>query len=641
MDLSHLNKEQKHAVMEIKGPVMCIAGAGTGKTRVLTNRIAYLLSQGVPKGNIAAVTFTNKAATEMKERVASLVDIDVSDMWISTFHSFGLRILREEIVQWQGYKKGFTVIDEEDSNKVMKKIIESFDIPKTDCITSKIFLTFVSMEKNKQYNQLVFDNDYQEEWYRKARKLYDAELIAANAMDFDDLILNTIKLLNDSEYVLKTYIEKFQYILIDEFQDTNLLQYELMTILCQKHKNIFIVGDQDQSIYSFRGARIGNIDQFMKDYPDYKLIKIEENYRSTPEILNLANDVISKNTNRIDKNLFTSKESKQKPLLTVCNTDNSEVEFIFKEILRLTGKGYNYSDIAIMYRSNYLSRNFESTFKRYKVPYTIYGGISYFARKEVKDILAYLKLAINFDDKFSFDRIINVPARKISKESTDKIFVESVRYDVSMFKAIDYIESNNVSKQCYESLRNFKNIIYGIKEFISNEKNDIKNVIDVILETTGYLKMLSSKKEENDQKLLNILELKNVIREAMYTYSGTVIEKLTQMLEDTVLKTDLDNLDDNDNKVKLMTYHQAKGLEFPIVFMMATEDGVFPNGFATNRFELEEERRICYVGITRAKERLFITCAKKRFMYGRVAFNKPSQFISNVSESLLERQVQM
>ncbi len=639
MDLLELNEKQREAVLKTEGPVMCIAGAGTGKTRVLTYRIAHLVDKGIYKNNIVAVTFTNKAANEMKERIAQLINDDTSDMWVSTFHSFCLRILRQEITEWHRYKKGFQIIDEEDTLKVAKKALEALKLGdvKNDEISPKTLLNLISQDKNQE--KLVFTSPYQKSVYESVKPLYDEELLVNNVMDFDDIIVNTITYLNENPSELKYYKDYFKYILVDEFQDTNYLQYQLIKLLTNDNKNVFVVGDQDQSIYSFRGAKVGNIKTFMDDFPEYELIKLEENYRSNPHILNLANKVISQNKDRIDKNLFTSKTDGEKPILTICKTDNSEIDFIFREIIKLTRSGYKYSDITILYRSNYLSRNFETTFKRYKIPYQIVGGISYFARKEVKDILSYLRLAINTNDNFSFERIINVPARKITKATVDKIFIESIGYEKSLFDAIDYIEPSQVTPACMQSLMNFKNIINQIKTFVSNPANDTKNVIDLILEITDYRKLLT--KKEDEDKLLNVLELKNVIREAMKTYEGTVLEKLSKMLEDCVLATSLDNLEDTTDKVKLMTYHQAKGLEFPAVFMMATEDGVFPNGFVTKVSDIEEERRICYVGVTRAKERLFITCAQKRFSYGRISFNKPSMFIANIDENILPRQKQI
>lgn len=642
LNLASLNEKQLDAVKTTEGPVMCIAGAGTGKTRALTYRVAYLIEEkNISSDEIVAVTFTNKAADEMKERIYSLTGKNIEDMWISTFHSCCLRILRNEIVEWNGYRVGFTVIDEEDSNKVIKKCLDKFNIEKTETITVKKLSKLISDKKNKE--TLVFETPYQKEVFDKIEKEYNKELKNDNLMDFDDLILNAILLLNDSEYVYNKYTNQFKYIMVDEFQDTNNLQYELIKLLSAVHNNIFIIGDQDQSIYSFRGAKIGNIDLFRKDFKDCKMIVLEHNYRSAPEILDLANKVISLNKNRIEKNLYTTKFENEKPLLTICKSDISEVDYVFKEILRLTGKGYKYSDITILYRSNFLSRNFESKFKRYKVPYKIVGGVSYFARKEVKDILSYIRLALNFDDNFALERIINVPARKISKATCDQIEVESIRYDISMFKAIDYIESANVSKQAFQAIHDFKAMMIEIKNYITNENNDVKTIIDFILDKTGYFNMLMSdnKKEESREKMQNVMELKNVLKEAMFNYNGkTRVEKLTEMLNDTVLKTDLDTLDNDENKVKLMTYHLAKGLEFPVVFMIATEDGVFPMYSNSDKTDLEEERRICYVGITRAMERLYMTCAKKRSLYGQIAFNKPSLFIRNVDKTLYKTLVE-
>lgn len=637
-----LNKEQKEAVFKLQGPVMCIAGAGTGKTRVLTYRVARLVESGVLLNRIVGLTFTNKAANEMKDRINNLLGIETSGMYISTFHSFCLRLLREEIpieyLKAKGYREFFTIIDEEDSQKAMKKILEQEHIEINEYNSPKVMLEFVSNLKNKQH--FMFDNMNQKKNFINIFPKYQAYLKKQNVMDFDDILLNFLNMLSIPEIRQKLQ-NKFDYFLVDEFQDTNVIQYEILKGLVNSNQNVFIVGDQDQSIYSFRGANIKNIDDFMKDYPTYSLIKLERNYRSTPEILNLANITINQNHDRIKKVLYTDLPNKKEfPILCEVESDKKEIEFIFKEILRLTGRGVKYGDITILYRANYLSRNFEAIFKRYRIPYKIYGGISYFARKEVKDFLAYLRLAINKDDDLAFERIINVPARKITKTTVDKVYVESIRHSCSMYEALNFITASDVTKACYQSINDFRRLITDIKDFISNDQNDTKEIINIIYDRTNYQSLLNDKSEESKNKILNIFELKNVIEESLKTYDGPVLTKLAKMLETSTLSTDLDGLKDDDNVVKLMTYHTAKGLEFPYVFMMATEDGVFPSNMTLNNHDLnamEEERRVFYVGVTRAKKKLYITHAKRRMMFGKMSFNKPSVFVRYVPDNVIDK----
>lgn len=624
---SGLNEKQLEAVKTIEGPVMVMAGAGSGKTRVLTHRIAYLTNElGVYPTQILAVTFTNKAAREMKERLMSMCNDDVEKMWVSTFHSMCCRILRAEISHLEGYSSNFTIIDDEDSLKIVKDVTKELNYS-VDEIKPKETRNIISAFKNDMLDSIE-DEDVQAIY-----EAYEKRLKTDNLLDFDDLIIKTLDVFDFFPEVLEKYQHKFSYILVDEFQDTNTKQYRLVKLLAFRHKNIFVVGDQDQSIYSFRGAKIENINKFLRDFVGTKVIMLEENYRSTQSILNIANKVIKNNPNRFDKNLYTNASEGAKPVFYYAESSYAEVMFVLDKIKELKASGYDYKDMALLYRSNYLSRGFEDIFVRYGIPYTIYGGLSFFARKEVKDILAYLRLIINHDDDFSFKRIVNEPKRKIGPALINRLIDEGINTNKSLFKSIDTISK---SGQGYSSLIDFKFTILELEEAIENIDMPLEGIIDAIIDKTGYKQMLIDDGEEGRERLNNVLELKSVVKEADEFYDGGRVSKLEQMLSEIALRTDTDKKRENDDVVKLMSFHQSKGLEYKVVFLVAFEEGIFPSSLCFSEEEYEEERRICYVGITRAREKLFITSAASRNLYGRNISSRPSRYVSEIGDDNLD-----
>ncbi|MGM9972310.1 MAG: ATP-dependent helicase, partial [Anaeroplasmataceae bacterium] len=619
--IDKLNDAQREAVLTTEGPVMVMAGAGSGKTRVLTLRIAHLVNDcGIPPYNILAVTFTNKAAREMKERISNYIDVNINQMWVSTFHSICSRILRMEIEAIEGYNHNFNIIDEEDACKIIKEEISELNLDSKE-YKPKLVKSKISALKNDML--LSFDDNNLKLIYDR----YQRRLKHENLLDFDDLIILTIEVFENNPNILKKYQNKFLYIMIDEFQDTNTKQYNLIKLLGKANNNVFIVGDQDQSIYSFRGAKIENIDKFTSDFKNTKVIMLEENYRSTQKILDIANRVIDNNPNRYKKNLFTNKAEGEKPGYYPADSSYDEVMFVIDKIKELKTSGYSYNDFAIMYRANSISRNFEDAFVKYKIPYIIYGGISFFQRKEIKDMIAYLRLIVNHSDDFSLKRIINEPKRKIGAALLSKLSDKALEYNVSLFDAIDYLDRKG---QGYTSLLDFKFKIIELLDDLNNEENDITKIIDIILEKTGYYDMLKELGEEGNERLDNVRELKTVIKEADEFYEGTRIDKINALLSDLALRTDTDNVSESNDRVKLMTFHQAKGLEYPVVFLVAFEQGIFPSNNCFSAFEFEEERRICYVGITRAKEKLFITNCRSRFLYGMHSVQFPSMFMNEI-----------
>lgn len=623
--INKLNDRQKEAVLATEGPVMVMAGAGSGKTRVLTLRIAHLINDcGIPPYNILAVTFTNKAAREMKERIAKYIDANLNNMWVSTFHSICARLLRMEIDNLGIYKHDFTIIDEDDAIKILKEEIGELNL---DIKEYKPRMVKSSISALKNDMKQAFDDPNEKRIYER----YEARLKRENLLDFDDLIIVTIDLFENCPNILAKYQNKFQYIMIDEFQDTNTKQYKLIRLLSKAHNNIFVVGDQDQSIYSFRGAKIENINKFTTDFNNTKIILLEQNYRSTQRILDIANKVIDNNTKRYKKNLFTTAAEGEMPGYYQANTSYEEVMFVVDKIKELKVSGYKYSDFAIMYRANSISRNFEDALVKFQIPYVIYGGMSFFQRKEIKDMIAYLRLIVNNDDDFSLKRIINEPKRKIGPALISKLTDKSIEHNISLFKAIDKLDKGG---QGYTNLIDFKFTILELFEQL-NDIEDITKIIDVILEKTGYYDMLKSEGDEGKDRLDNVRELKTVIKEADEFYEGSRIEKITQLVSDLALRTDTDNKNETDECVKLMTFHQAKGLEYPVVFLVAFEQGIFPSNNCISTVELEEERRICYVGITRAKEKLFISNCRNRFLYGMQSQQFPSIYVNEIGKENL------
>ena len=630
--LEGLNKAQYEAVITTEGPVMVMAGAGAGKTKVLTTRISYIISElGIPQNNILAVTFTNKAAGEMKERISKMLDIDTRFMWVSTFHSFCARLLRMEINALPPFTNKFNIADEEDSLKIVKDVMNDLGIDTKEYKASKI-RGLISRSKN--FNEFHIKDDLLREVFLEVSKAYHEYLSANNILDFDDLIIKTIELFKKNPNILEKYQNKFQYILVDEFQDTNALQYALIFMLSARYHNIFVVGDDFQSIYSFRGAKIENINKFRKDFLETKLILLEENYRSTNQILNLANLVIKNNPNQIKKTLFTQNPDGEKPFYYKASTSYDEVMFVIDKIKSLVASGDSYNDIAILYRANYISRNFEDLLIKHQIPYIIYGGISFFSRKEIKDMVAYLRLIINYDDNFSFRRIINEPKRKIGPTLIEKLEAHSIENGVSLFNSIETYIGSGLG---VAALKDFKKMIESIKATLDNQ--ELPDLIDILLKETGYENYLRTTLDEDQfaDKFQNIKELKSVLKEAEEFYDGddnkTILEKF---LSDLALRTDNENDKfEEKNAIRLSTYHQVKGLEFKDVFMVAMEQGIFPSFNSSSEEEVEEERRICYVGITRAKKNLYISSAESRLLFGRDEYMIPSIFIREMQDELI------
>ena len=617
-----LNPAQRQAVEATEGPVMVMAGAGSGKTKVLTTRIAHLIKDlSIPAYSILAVTFTNKAANEMKERIANMVDVNTSYMWISTFHSFCSRVLRYEINALPPYNTKFTIIDDEDSLKIVKEVMKEQEL---DTFKPKDIRNLISKAKN--FTDFKIDDPYLNDCYTIVNRLYEQRCVKDNLLDFDDLIIKTIELFKKNPNILEHYQRKFQYILVDEFQDTNTLQYNLMFMLASRHHNIFVVGDDFQSIYSFRGAMIENISRFKKDYLEHQLILLEQNYRSTKEILNLANSIIEKNPNQIKKVMYTEDKTGQMPFYYTAESSHAEVMFVIDKIRELIASGEKYENIAILYRANYISRNFEDVLVRYQIPYTMYGGLSFFQRKEIKDLVAYLRLMVNYNDDFSFKRIVNEPKRKIGNSSIDKLSVIASEHNISLFEAIDYMDGKPASK-----LKEFKEIIISLENCIESSK--LKDLVDIVIEETGYLESLKNDMDTYDDRYSNLKEFRSVLKEADEFYEGTNKNKLEQLLQDLSLRTNNDD-SKNDKGVILSTYHQVKGLEFNNVFMVAMEEEIFPSINIISASELEEERRVCYVGITRAKNKLYLTNCKSRFLFGCQRYLAPSRFIREMDKKL-------
>lgn len=622
--LEGLNERQLEAVTTTEGPVMVMAGAGSGKTRVLTERIAYIIDQGISPYQILAVTFTNKAANEMKRRVGELVDVETKYMWISTFHSFCARLLRMEIDALPPYTKSFLILDEEDSLKIIKDICKQTSL---DEIKPKKLQNLISKVKN--FPNYKIGDPYLKSIFESVNSKYSQYLLENNMLDFDDLLIKTIELLKTNPEILIKYQEKFQYILVDEFQDTNELQYDLVFMLAARYHNLFVVGDDFQSIYSFRGAKIENINRFRDDFLENKLILLEENYRSTTPILNLANEIIKHNPNQIKKVMFTQKKEGVLPFYYEAASGKSEAMFVVDKIKEFHLSGESYRDFAVLYRTNYISRVFEDLLVKYKIPYRIYGGVSFFARKEIKDMLAYLRVLIHSEDDFSFMRIVNEPKRKIGASLLEKLTMLAAESHTSLYNAIPTFLGKGAG---FNALKEFYKMIESIKEQINNIP--LVKLIDVILEETGYKSMLALEDPEHE-RLENIYELKNVLKEAEETIDGDHFDQLDQLLNDLSLRTDDENADEQD-VVVLSTYHQVKGLEFKTVFMVAMEEGIFPNGFYSDELDIEEERRICYVGVTRAKERLYITSAKSRMLYGHIEMETVSRFVKEMGTEYLK-----
>ncbi|MFW5893217.1 MAG: ATP-dependent helicase [Bacillota bacterium] len=628
--LNGLNEPQKKAVETTEGPVMVIAGAGSGKTNVLTRRVAYLIDQlGVPKMNILAITFTNKAAEEMRFRIGNLLGIPTRGMWISTFHSMCARMLREHI-EYLDYSRDFQIIDDDDSTQLVKIIMRDLDIDPKLIKPSKMKNHVLHVKRDP-----TLLDEYQEPLATYLNKVYPAyqrRLKNNNLLDFDDLLLLTIKILKQEPAVREFYHRQFEYVMVDEFQDTNDLQYQLISLLSNEKGNVFIVGDEDQSIYAFRGANIENLRKFKRDFRQPKLIVLEQNYRSTNTILKAANQVIASNKNRIEKNLYSTKDEGKKIRYFKGMSERDEADYVVEKIQELLAKGYTYEDFGILYRTNNTSRIFEEAFMKRRIPYVIVGNTSFFKRKEIKDIVAYLRLLLNVDDDYSFQRVINEPKRGIGRKTVERLRAHATKEELSLFRAIDDAKTP-LTGRALKNLKAFKKMIEGLITQLF--KTDFNTFLDDLLETTGYKEALK-KDEKGDVRYENILELKTMLKESEKTYD-TEDKKtiLIYTLEDIALKSQEDDITDED-AVTLMTMHAAKGLEFPVVFIVALEHGLFPlYRSLDNPKDLEEERRLMYVAVTRAQDQLFLTNAKQRYLYGEMTQNTDSVFIREIDSELI------
>lgn len=637
MDLKNLlNEEQYNAAMTIEGPLLILAGAGSGKTRVLTYRIAHMIEDlDIRPYEILAITFTNKAAGEMRERVKKLVGELADSMWISTFHSTCVKILRREIDKI-GYNKNFTIYDSYDQKTLLKQCMKELNINEKD-ITDKEILSKMSNCKNnlisaEQY-KIQNQNDFRKNKIADVYMLYQKKLRNNNALDFDDLIFKTVLLFKKVPDVLEFYQRKFKYIMVDEYQDTNESQYELVKMLADKYKNICVVGDDDQCIYEWRGANIQNILGFEKDFKGAKIVKLERNYRSKSNILSAANEVIKNNAQRKDKILRSTQEHGEKIVIYRGYTDKDEVDYVAKQIKELKMEGTReYKDCAILYRMNSQSRLFEEALRKNGIPYRILGGLKFYDRKEIKDIMAYLKLINNPLDDVSLQRIINVPKRSIGDTTVSKIMNYSKETGECLFSAI--LEAGFIPGLSSRNITAISKFTSLMNEFIQVKDHFIiSDLIKEILDKTGYLKELKNSKDIEDQS--RIENLKEFVSEAVEFEANSEDKTLSAFLEKVTLVADVDNYDEDADSVVLMTIHSAKGLEFPVVFMVGMENGIFPSEACFNSIsEMEEARRLCYVAITRAKEKLFMTSAENRIIYGRSTSYAQSDFVDEIPASL-------
>ena len=634
--LDKLNSEQKKAGAKVNGPLLILAGAGSGKTRTITYRIAYMIQElGISPYSILAVTFTNKAAKEMRERVENLIGEDGKRAMISTFHSFGLRLLRvySKII---GYDSNFTIYDTDDQKKVVKGIMKQLVIKNKDLTEGKI-VSRISKLKEDGISPEEYEKDHRFEpdanIIYEVYKRYNQTLKENNGMDFSDILTNTYKLLENGE-VLEKLQEKFKYIMVDEYQDTNNIQYKIINKIAAKYRNICVVGDENQSIYGFRGADIRNILDFEKDYPDAVVIKLEENYRSTKIILDAANEVIKNNKTSKDKKLWTKKVSGDKIILKPCSDGRDEVNFVIEEIVEMRKDGRRYNDFTILYRTNAQSRLFEEGFLRYNIPYKVFGGMQFYQRAEIKDILAYLSVINNTRDGINLDRIINVPKRKIGDKTIEKIKNYAEEKGLSIYDSLKEAENiSGLSSAVTEKLKEFSNMMAELEEL--SFELPVSELFDEVIKKAGYFSYLNSSYDDAESRIENVEELKNSIIEL-----ENVVDNLTlrEYLENVSLVSATDDLDSEREYVKLMTIHNAKGLEFPVVFLVGMEDEIFPNTTKVmiDNESLEEERRICYVAITRAEEKLYISHAAMRYMYGQMDYRTRSRFVDEIPAELLE-----
>ena len=635
--LEGLNDKQYEAVINTEGPSLVIAGAGSGKTKVLTHKISYLINEkNVKPWNILAITFTNKAANEMKQRIENLVGGQATnDMWIGTFHSICVRILRK-FIDRIGFDSSFIIFDASDQKSLVKQCLKELNID-DKIFTDRGVLSEISNAKNEMLTPVQYavkaNGEYRKETIAKVYSLYQSKLKQNNSIDFDDIINYTIQILTENPDILEYYSEKFRYVLVDEYQDTNKAQFILITLLSAKHGNITVVGDNDQGIYSFRGADISNILNFEKDFPGTKIIKLEQNYRSTKPILDAANAVIKHNPKKYEKNLWTENKEGNMPKLHVAKNEYDEASYIVEQIEHLRREEYfKYSDFTILYRTNAQSRAIEDILRRENIAYRIIGGQKFYERKEIKDTISYLRLIQNPADNLSLQRIINEPKRGIGKTSLEKIEEIANTNGISMYEVIKKAETFGLNKVFLNS-REFVNII----EEMHAKKDDmlISELIKETLNKTGYTKALEL--ENTAQAEARIENIEEFLTVAMEFEKEMSENSLAEFLESITLTSDVDGMDENEDSVTLMTLHSAKGLEFPVVFLVGMEEGLFPSYRSIGEEkELQEERRLAYVGITRAKQYLYLTCAKQRTIFGSTTCNKISRFVGEIPKELLD-----
>lgn len=638
-----LNEQQKKGVFTTEGPVLLLAGAGSGKTGVITHRIAHLIDDcDVNSYNILAITFTNKAAREMRERVDDLVGCGADAAWIMTFHAACVRILRR-FIDRLGYGTNFTIYDTDDQKSLMKEVCKSMDVD-TKVYKEKMLLSRISAAKDElvtpdeMYTRA--NNDYTQMRIAEVYRVYEERLKKNNAVDFDDIINLTVELFEKNDDVLDYYQERFKYIMVDEYQDTNTAQFKLVSLLARKYHNLCVVGDDDQSIYKFRGANIRNILNFKEYFPEAEIIKLEQNYRSKSNILDAANAVIKNNSGRMDKSLWTEQDAGDKIAFNVYETGYAEAEGIAFGIEKNINDGYAYNDCAILYRTNAQSRAIEEKLLGHNIPYRIYGGINFYSRKEIKDILAYLKTIDNGMDEIAVRRILNVPKRGIGATSVGKIQAYADEQNIGFYEALKQAEDIPGLGRSASKIIPFTDLIRLFRAEL--HELSIVRLINDIIEKTGYMDYLAENDspEEVEERRANIDEL---ISKAATYEDGEETPTLSGFLEEVALVADIDNMDDNNNVVSLMTLHSAKGLEFPIVYLAGMEDGLFPSYMCIDSddpSELEEERRLCYVGITRAKQKLIMSAAKVRMVRGETHMNKVSRFISEIPAELMVNSTQ-
>ena len=642
--LTSMNDRQAEAVQTTEGPLLIMAGAGSGKTRVLTHRIAYLIDEKlVNPWNILAITFTNKAAREMKERAYTL-NPATEDCLIATFHSMCVRILRRE-ADHIGYNRNFTIVDPGEQRTLMKRILKTLNLdPKK--WNERAILGTISNAKNDLIDEVAYvalAGDMYTEIVAKCYEMYQKELRQSEAMDFDDLIMLTLRLFDKNPDVLTYYQQRYQYIHVDEYQDTNHAQYQLVKLLASRFKNICVVGDADQSIYGWRGADMQNILDFEKDYPEAKVVLLEENYRSTKTILQAANDVIKNNRNRRPKNLWTQNADGEDIVYYRANDEQDEALFVAKTIDELSSTSdYVYRDFAVLYRTNAQSRNIEEALLKVNIPYTMVGGTKFYSRKEIRDVISYLNLIANTSDNISFERVVNEPKRGVGPGTVEKIRNFAAGQEMSLLEASSQIMLSPVKGKAAQAVFDFANLILNLREQL-NELT-VTELVELVLERTAYTEQLEAQATlESQARIENIEEFlsvtKNFDEDSENDTEETGLDRLSRFLNDLALIADTDDGDQESSEVTLMTLHAAKGLEFPVVFIIGMEENVFPlSRAAEDEDELEEERRLAYVGITRAEKVLFLTNANSRLLYGKTNYNRPTRFLNEISSSLLDYQ---